>query len=165
MPISVIIHLTYTPTPFPCTCTCTYTYPYPHLIPCLQVLVVGAGVAGLAAIQLAKKKGAMVFGFDVRAAAKEQVRSLYGVCIVVYRVWGLHSVHSYSILYGCPITYTPEHLIDIAPRCHTHTHTHARWRAAALSSWRCPCRRTAAGGAGMPRRCPPSGSLQLMRCC
>jgi NAD(P) transhydrogenase len=39
-----------------------------------KVLVVGAGVAGLAAIQLAKKKGAIVAGFDVRAAAKEQVR-------------------------------------------------------------------------------------------
>lgn len=40
-----------------------------------KVLVVGAGVAGLAAIQLAKKKGAIVYGFDVRAAAKEQVES------------------------------------------------------------------------------------------
>merc|ERR1719181_2764285 len=40
-----------------------------------KVLVVGAGVAGLAAMQLAKKKGAMVFGFDVRAAAAEQVES------------------------------------------------------------------------------------------
>jgi NAD(P) transhydrogenase len=40
-----------------------------------KVLVVGAGVAGLAAMQLAKKSGAMVFGFDVRAAAKEQVEA------------------------------------------------------------------------------------------
>lgn len=40
-----------------------------------QVLVVGAGVAGLAAIQLSKKLGAMVYGFDVRSAAKEQVES------------------------------------------------------------------------------------------
>ncbi len=40
-----------------------------------RVLVVGAGVAGLAAMQLAKKKGAIVYGFDVRAAAKEQVES------------------------------------------------------------------------------------------
>lgn len=40
-----------------------------------KVLVVGTGVAGLAAIQLAKKKGAVVYGFDVRAAAKEQVES------------------------------------------------------------------------------------------
>jgi len=40
-----------------------------------KVLVVGAGVAGLAAIQLAKKKGAIVYGFDVRSVAKEQVES------------------------------------------------------------------------------------------
>ena len=40
-----------------------------------KVLVVGAGVAGLAAMQLAKKTGAQVFGFDVRAAAAEQVES------------------------------------------------------------------------------------------
>lgn len=40
-----------------------------------RVLVVGAGVAGLAAMQLAKKKGAIVYGFDVRAAAAEQVES------------------------------------------------------------------------------------------
>jgi len=40
-----------------------------------KVLVVGAGVAGLAALQLAKKQGAIVYGFDVRAAAKEQVES------------------------------------------------------------------------------------------
>jgi len=40
-----------------------------------KVLVVGAGVAGLAALQLAKKQGAITYGFDVRAAAKEQVES------------------------------------------------------------------------------------------
>jgi NAD(P) transhydrogenase len=40
-----------------------------------KVLVVGAGVAGLAALQLAKKKGAITYGFDVRAAAAEQVES------------------------------------------------------------------------------------------
>jgi NAD(P) transhydrogenase len=44
-------------------------------IPPAKVLVVGAGVAGLAAMQLAKKKGAIVYGFDVRAAAAEQVES------------------------------------------------------------------------------------------
>lgn len=40
-----------------------------------KVLVVGVGVAGLAAIQLAKKKGAIVNAFDVRAAAKEQAEA------------------------------------------------------------------------------------------
>lgn len=44
-------------------------------IPPSKILVVGAGVAGLAAMQLAKKKGAIVYGFDVRSAAREQVES------------------------------------------------------------------------------------------
>ncbi|HCI48497.1 MAG: hypothetical protein A2621_01600 [Alphaproteobacteria bacterium RIFCSPHIGHO2_01_FULL_41_14] len=41
-----------------------------------KVLVVGAGVAGLQAIATARRLGAIVFGYDVRAAAKEQVESL-----------------------------------------------------------------------------------------
>lgn len=41
-----------------------------------RVLVLGAGVAGLQAIATARRLGAMVEGFDVRAAAGEHVRSL-----------------------------------------------------------------------------------------
>ena len=41
-----------------------------------RVMVVGAGVAGLAAIQTAKNLGAIVTAFDVRAAAAEQVESM-----------------------------------------------------------------------------------------
>ncbi|MBL9084794.1 MAG: Re/Si-specific NAD(P)(+) transhydrogenase subunit alpha [Planctomycetales bacterium] len=41
-----------------------------------RVFVVGAGVAGLQAIASAKRLGAVVEAFDVRAAAKEQVESL-----------------------------------------------------------------------------------------
>jgi NAD(P) transhydrogenase subunit alpha len=41
-----------------------------------KVLVVGAGVAGLQAIATARRLGAMVEGYDVRAAAREQVESL-----------------------------------------------------------------------------------------
>jgi len=41
-----------------------------------RVLVMGAGVAGLQAIATARRLGAMVEVFDVRAAAKEQVESL-----------------------------------------------------------------------------------------
>src|SRR6185312_1284193 len=41
-----------------------------------KVLVLGAGVAGLQAIATARRLGAMVQGFDVRAAVKEQVESL-----------------------------------------------------------------------------------------
>ena len=41
-----------------------------------RVLVMGAGVAGLQAIATARRLGAMVEAFDVRAAAREQVQSL-----------------------------------------------------------------------------------------
>jgi NAD(P) transhydrogenase subunit alpha len=41
-----------------------------------QVLVLGAGVAGLQAIATARRLGALVIGYDVRAAVKEQVQSL-----------------------------------------------------------------------------------------
>jgi proton-translocating NAD(P)+ transhydrogenase subunit alpha len=41
-----------------------------------QVLVLGAGVAGLQAIATARRLGAVVTAFDVRAAVKEQVQSL-----------------------------------------------------------------------------------------
>ena len=41
-----------------------------------RVLVLGAGVAGLQAIATAKRLGALVSAFDVRAATKEQVESL-----------------------------------------------------------------------------------------
>jgi H+-translocating NAD(P) transhydrogenase subunit alpha len=41
-----------------------------------QVLVLGAGVAGLQAIATARRLGAVVTAFDVRAAVKEQVESL-----------------------------------------------------------------------------------------
>ena len=41
-----------------------------------KVMVLGAGVAGLQAIATARRLGAVVVGFDVRAAVKEQVESL-----------------------------------------------------------------------------------------
>ena len=41
-----------------------------------KVLVIGAGVAGLQAIATARRLGAIVEGYDVRAATKEQVESL-----------------------------------------------------------------------------------------
>ncbi|MFW5682688.1 MAG: Re/Si-specific NAD(P)(+) transhydrogenase subunit alpha [Phycisphaeraceae bacterium] len=43
-----------------------------------KVFVLGAGVAGLQAIATAKRLGAVVEAFDVRAATKEQVESLGG---------------------------------------------------------------------------------------
>ena len=41
-----------------------------------RVLILGAGVAGLQAIAIAKKLGAVVEVFDVRSAVKEEVKSL-----------------------------------------------------------------------------------------
>jgi NAD(P) transhydrogenase subunit alpha len=45
-------------------------------IPPAKVLVLGAGVAGLQAIATARRLGAVVSGFDVRPAVREQVESL-----------------------------------------------------------------------------------------
>jgi NAD(P) transhydrogenase subunit alpha len=41
-----------------------------------QVLVIGAGVAGLQAIATSRRLGAIVEAYDVRAATKEQIQSL-----------------------------------------------------------------------------------------
>ncbi|AIL12961.1 NAD(P) transhydrogenase subunit alpha [Candidatus Paracaedimonas acanthamoebae] len=48
-----------------------------------RVLVLGAGVAGLQAIATARRLGAVVSAFDVRAAAKEQVESLGATFVFV----------------------------------------------------------------------------------
>lgn len=45
-------------------------------IPPTKLLVLGAGVAGLQAIATARRLGAVVHAFDVRAAVKEEVQSL-----------------------------------------------------------------------------------------
>jgi H+-translocating NAD(P) transhydrogenase len=45
-------------------------------VPPARVLVLGTGVAGLAAIQTAKHLGAVVSAFDVRAATAEQVAAM-----------------------------------------------------------------------------------------
>lgn len=48
-----------------------------------KVLILGAGVAGLQAIAIARKLGAVVEVFDVRSAAREEVKSLGGKFIEV----------------------------------------------------------------------------------
>lgn len=45
-------------------------------IPAARALVLGAGVAGLQAIATARRLGAVVMGYDVRASVKEQIESL-----------------------------------------------------------------------------------------
>jgi NAD(P) transhydrogenase subunit alpha len=48
-----------------------------------KVLILGAGVAGLQAIAIARKLGAVVEVFDVRSAVKEEVKSLGGKFVEV----------------------------------------------------------------------------------
>lgn len=52
-------------------------------IPPAKVLVIGAGVAGLAAIGTAKSMGAVVSAFDTRPEVKEQVESMGGSFLTV----------------------------------------------------------------------------------
>jgi NAD(P) transhydrogenase subunit alpha len=52
-------------------------------VPPAKVLIIGAGVAGLAALGAAKGLGAIVRAFDVRAAVEEQVKSLGGEFLTV----------------------------------------------------------------------------------
>jgi NAD(P) transhydrogenase subunit alpha len=52
-------------------------------IPPARVLVLGAGVAGLQAIATAKRLGAKVSAYDVRAASAEEVKSMGGTFITL----------------------------------------------------------------------------------
>ena len=69
---AVLLAANHTPKVFPMMITAAGT-----LAPA-KVFVLGAGVAGLQAIATAKRLGAVVEAFDVRAATKEQVESLGG---------------------------------------------------------------------------------------
>jgi proton-translocating NAD(P)+ transhydrogenase subunit alpha len=67
---AIILGAAHLPRIFPMLTTAAGT------VPPARVLVLGAGVAGLQAIATARRLGAVVEGYDVRAAAGEQVRSL-----------------------------------------------------------------------------------------
>ena len=67
---AVIIGAAHIPRMFPLLMTAAGT------VPPARVLVLGAGVAGLQAIATARRLGAVVEAYDVRAAAGEQVKSL-----------------------------------------------------------------------------------------
>lgn len=67
---AVLIGAAHIPRMFPLLMTAAGT------VPPARVLVLGAGVAGLQAIATARRLGAVVSGYDVRAAAGEQVKSL-----------------------------------------------------------------------------------------
>ncbi len=53
-------------------------------VPPAKVLVIGAGVAGLAAIAAAKALGAIVRAFDVRPSVADQIKSLGGEFLTVH---------------------------------------------------------------------------------
>lgn len=67
---AVLLGATHIPRMFPLLMTAAGT------VPPARVLVLGAGVAGLQAIATARRLGAVVEAYDVRAAAGEQVLSL-----------------------------------------------------------------------------------------
>ena len=67
---AVVLAASYIPRMFPLLMTAAGT------VPPARALVLGAGVAGLQAIATARRLGAVVEAYDVRAAAGEQVRSL-----------------------------------------------------------------------------------------
>ena len=67
---AVLLGAAHIPRMFPLLMTAAGT------VPPARVLVLGAGVAGLQAIATARRLGAVVEGYDVRAAAGEQVKSL-----------------------------------------------------------------------------------------
>jgi NAD(P) transhydrogenase subunit alpha len=67
---AVIVAADHLPKLFPLLMTAAGT------IPPAKVLVLGAGVAGLQAIATARRLGAVVEAYDVRAAAGEQIKSL-----------------------------------------------------------------------------------------
>src|SRR5215207_5332962 len=60
-----------------------------------KVLVIGAGVAGLQAIATARRLGAVVSGFDVRPAVREQVESL-GASFLDLGVTGVETEGGYA---------------------------------------------------------------------
>lgn len=62
-----------------------------------KVLVLGAGVAGLQAIATARRLGAVVEAFDVRAAAGEEVRSLGATFIEVEGATDMESAGGYAV--------------------------------------------------------------------
>lgn len=52
-------------------------------VPPAKILVIGGGVAGLAAVGHAKAMGAVVRAFDTRPAVKEQVESMGGEFLTI----------------------------------------------------------------------------------
>lgn len=65
-------------------------------VPAATVLILGAGVAGLQAIATAKRLGAKVEAFDVRAAVKEQIKSLGATFLEMEMTENLETAGGYA---------------------------------------------------------------------
>lgn len=65
-------------------------------VPPATVMILGAGVAGLQAIATARRLGAKVEAFDVRAAVKEQVKSLGAAFIEIEGAEDLETAGGYA---------------------------------------------------------------------
>ena len=74
---AVVIAADHLPRMFPMLTTAAGT------VPPAQVLVVGAGVAGLTAIATARRPGAVVRAYDVRRAARSEIESLGARAVVL----------------------------------------------------------------------------------
>jgi len=74
---AVLLAATTLPKMFPMLMTAAGT------ITAARVLVLGAGVAGLQAIATARRLGAVVSGYDIRSAVKEQIESLGAKFVVL----------------------------------------------------------------------------------
>jgi NAD(P) transhydrogenase len=106
-------------------------------IPPGKVLVIGAGVAGLSAIATARRMGAIVRGFDTRAAAREQIESLGAEFLTVEieeegsgqggyakemsKVSGRRSISSARRLQA------DDHRRSLTPRWHCSKHRRRTW--------------------------------------
>jgi NAD(P) transhydrogenase subunit alpha len=69
-------------------------------VPPAQVLVVGAGVAGLTAIATARRLGAVVQAYDVRRAAQEEIESLGARAVVLPLDAGAEDADGYARALG-----------------------------------------------------------------
>jgi len=65
-----------------------------------RVLVIGAGVAGLQAIATARRLGALVSGYDIRTAVKEQVESLGARFVILDLEGGAEDKSGYAKAMG-----------------------------------------------------------------
>jgi len=80
-------------------------------VPPAQVLVVGAGVAGLTAIATARRLGAVVQGYDVRRAAQEDIESLGARAVALPLDAGAEDAGGYARELGDALTQRQQELL------------------------------------------------------